>query len=291
MSNTEKFVLVTGASGMIGSAVSKKLIADGNKIIGVDICDSRIDCEGYVHCKVNLGDKGQLNEVFKNYNIDRVIHLAAIAHAFSNGKVTYEQYYCANVECAKNVFEVCEENDIPVLFISTADVYGFVKGIADASTVPNPISDYAKSKVMAEQVLEGIYGDSESKYDVFRLAPVYTDEIKRDIQKRYYLKYPNLAYIIGKGSEYEFLNINTLCERISKWIYDKPANKIFNVKDDVLVSTSKCIYDEKKCGRAKVVIKVPSWMVKLGFKVIFILTGKNKYTFLLNKAVNPLRTR
>ena len=61
-------------------------------------------------------------------------------------------------------------------------------------------------------------------------------------------------------------------------------------KDEKRMNPIDCIREEKAEGRAKHVLYFPRWMVKVGFGAIKFITGKNKYTYLLNKAVNPLRT-
>ena len=288
MTDTAKTVFITGASGMIGAHTVKKLLAEGFNVIGADRCEGRVENENYTHVIVDLSVKEDVRKALSEHRVDRVIHLAAIAHAFSNGKITYEQYYKANVECAINVFSSASEKGIPVLFISTADVYGFVKGQASAQTPTALISDYAKTKALAEKEITEIC--RESGYDIFRFAPVYTDEIKRDIQKRYYLKYPNLAYIIGKGAGYEFLHIDLAAEKMADWVKEDVKNEIRNIKNKELINTATCIEDEKKQGRAVRVLRFPRWMVCAGFYTALALTGKNKYTYLINKVVNPLRT-
>lgn len=286
-----KTILVTGTSGMIGSSVAKKLLEEGDSVIGIDRCEGKIQHENYTHIVIDLAVASDVIDVFERYNVDRVIHLAAIAHAFSNGKITWEDYYTANVLSARNVFIAASKSKIPTLFISTADVYGFTKGTVDAATTPMPVSDYAKSKILAEKELIEISRGFESKFDIFRFAPVYTDEIKRDIQKRYYLKYPDIAYIIGTGTGYEFLNINVAVDRMAAWTQTEPQNTIHNIKNEKLINTAECLEEELKSGRAKYVIHLPKWLVRFGFGVIFCLTGKNKYTYLLGKAVNPIRTK
>lgn len=286
-----KTILVTGTAGMIGSAVAKKLLEKGYRVIGVDRCDGKIEHENYNHIVVDLAETMDVIGIFEKHNVDRVIHLAAIAHAFSNGKISREDYYTANVVCARNVFIGASQKKIPLLFISTADVYGFTKGTVSAATTPEPVSDYAKSKVMAEKELIEIAMGFESGFDIFRFAPVYTDEIKRDIQKRYYLKYPDIAYIIGEGTGYEFLNINVAVEKMVEWAEIEPQNTIHNIKNEKLINTAECLEEEIEAGRATKLIRFPKWLVRFGFGVIFCLTGKNKYTYLLNKAVNPIRTK
>lgn len=273
-------VLVTGAAGMIGSNLVRKFNENNIETINLDVRD----IENITVC--DLGDKEEFNKVVETNKPDRIIHLAALAHAVSGKNYTKEMYQHLNVECANNVFEVAAVNNVPVLFISTVDVFGFQKSIVNSDTVCKPVTIYGKTKFEAEQLLKA----SGVQYTIFRFSPVYTQEVKRDIQKRIYLKYPNWAYLIGKNTQYEVLSIDkAICEMI-EWCGREPQNEIRIIKDSELLNTKYYIAEEKKNGNAKHVLHFPRWFVKCCFGVLRI-TGKNKYTFLLNKAVNPLRSK
>lgn len=275
-------ILVTGAKGMIGSHLVKGLLSVGYEVIGIDRCSDDL-CEGkYVQRRVDLSDKKMLQTIVEEYKPDRVVHLAALAHSVDGKDFTWDKYKHLNIDCAKNVFEMAD--DIPVLFISTVDVYGFTKGTVTAKTKLNPVSFYAKSKKIAEEECKKL-----KHFNIYRFSPVYTDEIKRDIQKRYYLKYPNIAYQIGKGTEYEILNVKNAVQAMVDWCGQEVTNSVRIIKDPVRMNTVDYIRTEKKAGRAKIVLHFPKWMVVLGYRILMI-SGENKYTYLLNKAVYPLRS-
>lgn len=281
-----KTVLLTGAAGMIGSQVVTKMLAAGHRVVGLDKRESHAASDMYTHIVVDLADEDALERVFVDHEIDRVIHLAALAHTAGAEDLSYAAYYHANVVCAEVLFKVSASRGIPVLLISTADVYGFAKDRVNGETEPKPVTVYGKTKYLAENALK----ETCPAYDIYRFAPVYTDEVKRDIQKRYYFKYPNWAYIVGNGLEYEFLYIGTAADRLARWVDSETTNKAYNVKDEETVNTSACLQVEKQEGRAKHILHFPRWLIRFGFGVIYCLTGKNKYTYLLNKAVHPLRT-
>ena len=277
-------ILVTGSAGMIGSHLVKGLIENGYDVIGIDKKPIEFDSH-YKHFEVDLGDKEALDTVFASSKIDRVIHLAALAHTMGGNKYPKAMYEHLNVECANNVFEISAKHNTPVLFISTVDVFGFQKGIVNSETICHPVTIYGKTKFKAEQLLR----ESGGQYTVFRFSPVYTPEIKRDIQKRIYLKFPNWAYQIGKNTQYEVLNIENAIKSMIEWCSSQPNNDIRIIKDDVLLNTTDYIVEERKQGRAKHIIRIPRWLACFGNGIARI-TGKNKYTFLLNKAIHPLRT-
>lgn len=278
-----KTVLITGVAGMIGTATVQGALEAGLCVIGVDRKKSSIVHEKYFGYVADLSNKEALSNILSRHAVDRIIHLAALAHASDGKEYGWDDYKHLNVDCAKNIFALAGE--IPVLFISTVDVYGFTNGMVNVNTEPKPVSHYAKSKLIAENACREL-----QQYTIFRLSPVYTDTIKRDIQKRYYLKYPSIAYQIGKETEYEVLNIRRAAEAIVEWCFRSPQNEVRVIKDVTPLKTSACIKAEKEEGRAKFVLYFPKWICNMGYWLLLKLTGENKYTYLLNKAVNPLRT-
>ena len=276
-------ILVTGARGLVGSNLIQRLLKKEYEVIGVDRRKDSFVAEKYRHYEIDLSDSTKFQEIVTKEKPDRVIHLAALAHRKGQSDLSWERYYQVNVQNAINVFQGA--GDVPVLFISTVDVFGFTKGVVTVKTVPRPVTNYGKTKLLAEKECMRLC----KYYDIFRLSPIYTKEVKRDIQKRYYLRYPNIAYQIGKGSEYEILNIDNAVMEMVEWCSKKPCDSIRIIKDDKKMWTPDYIAAERKIGNAKMVLYFPKWLVFLGFHFL-MLTGKNKYTYLLNKAVYPLRS-
>lgn len=279
-------ILVTGSAGMIGSYVVKGLIEKGHTVIGVDRRMSDAKMQGFNQIILDLSSKQAVMQLFVDEKIDRAIHLAALAHTAGMKNLTWETYRKINVECAENVFEACAKHDVPVLFISTVDAIGMVKGLITPDTELNPISNYGKSKAMAEGRLKKIC----KIWNIYRFSPVYTPEIKRDIEKRYYLKYPNWAYKIGDGGQFEVLNVTGAVVSMVDWVDKKVDNTIHVIKDKELLDINDLIMTEKAEGRAKHVLHFPRWMVVCGYYMINLVFGKSNKTYLVFKALWPFRT-
>lgn len=279
-------ILVTGSAGMIGGYVVKGLIEKGNTVLGVDRVSKDIDMQGFTQIILDLSSKNAIMQLFNDNKIDRVIHLAALAHTKGVADTSWEAFKKVNVDCAENLFEVCAKHNVPVLFISTVDAIGMVKGFITPGTKLNPISNYGKSKALAERRLKEIC----SVWNIYRFSPVYTEDVKRDIQKRYYLKYPDWAYLIGCGQQFEVLNVKKAVASMVDWV-DKPVdNTIHIIKDDELLDSAKVIAEEKSEGRAKHVLRIPRWMVVCGYYCIKLIFGKSNKTYLVFKALWPFRT-
>ena len=280
-------ILVTGSAGMIGGYVVKGLIGKGHTALGVDMRKSQWEHPHFNQVILDLSSKEGVNHLFEDKKIDRCIHLAALAHTKGVADTSWKAFKRVNVDCAVNLFEACERHGVPVLFISTVDAIGMVKGEITPETALNPISNYGKSKAMAEGRLKEIC----SSWNIYRFSPVYTEDVKRDIQKRYYLKYPDWAYLIGGGQQFEVLNVRKAVVSMVDWV-DRPVdNTIHIIKDEVLLDSAKVIAEEKAEGRAKHVLRIPRWMVVCGYYCIKLVFGKSNKTYLVFKALWPFRTR
>ena len=279
-------ILVTGSAGMIGSYVVKGLIEKGHTVIGVDRVKPKEKLDGLTPVVLDLASKEDVNKVFEENKINRCIHLAALAHTKGVADTSWEAFKKVNVDCAVNLFAVCVKYYVPVLFISTVDAIGMVKGLITPETELNPISNYGKSKAMAEGRLKEIC----SVWNIYRFSPVYTEDVKRDIQKRYYLKYPDWAYLIGGGQQFEVLSVRKAVASMVDWVEKDVDNTIHIIKDEELLDSAKIIEAEKAEGRAKHVLRLPRWMVVCGYGLIRVVFGRSNKTYLVFKALWPFRT-
>ena len=283
---SKKKVLVTGSSGMIGSHLVQSLLNDGYKVIGVDIKNGTIENDNYSFHFIDLGDENAITSIFEEEKPDRVIHLAALAHPLGKSDLDFKRITHINVECAENIFKVAEKFNTPLLFISTVDVLGMTRGLITPSTTPNPVTDYGITKYQAENRLKGI----SSAYDIFRFSPVYTADIKRDIQKRYYLKPPKWAYRIGKGGKFEVLDIRLAVKEMTEWVDKEPTNSLRILKDEKLLDVNELIAGEKAEGRANHILYFPKWMVMAGYYCLYPILRKSNPSYLIFKALWPFRT-
>ena len=130
--------LVTGSSGFIGTHLCEKLIAQHHEIIFCDLKDQSGDIRAL---DLGIDNFGELDGIF---------HLAAIAsvqHTIDDPESTFE----TNVVGTRNVFSLAKVKDIPVVYASSAAVYGDNNNLplSEAET-PAPLSPYAEHKLQNE---------------------------------------------------------------------------------------------------------------------------------------------
>ncbi len=127
-----KRILITGASGFIGSYLVKHLK-------GFDIQTLSLQNAKWQH---------------HDFNVDVIIHCAGIAHA--SRSIPNSQYHEVNCELTEALLQKAIESNVSqFIFLSTALVFGEGHvGEIRLDSPLNPQTTYAKSKVCAEKALQ-----------------------------------------------------------------------------------------------------------------------------------------
>ena len=162
-------ILVVGGAGYVGGGIVDKLQEKHH----VTVYDSLI-YENEFRKNVNfiygdIRDYSKLNNLLKNY--DAVVWLAALVGDGAcsiNPTLTYE----INSESVKNLVSNFKGK---IIFFSTCSVYGAQEGVLSEESEVNPLSEYAKSKLVAEDIL------TNSDAIIFRLGTLFGigDEFSR----------------------------------------------------------------------------------------------------------------
>lgn len=277
-------ILVTGSTGFIGGNLIEKLITTDNKVIGISNSSShKIIHPNFKQVKANICLKEEIANVFNEFTIDVVVHLAALAN--KKGEITkeWENYFNVNVLGSKYIFEEAEKSGAKVIFTSSIDVYGITQGnFIDECTEVEYVTDYAKSKYKAEEELIGISENGKLKYSILRIAPVYSYDNKKDLYKRFYIYKEKIAFKIGKGREYHMLSINNLVDFINEIISRNiDVSGVVNVADHSAIHTNDIKRFEKECSKKFFYFTIPQFIPNA---FIFIIRLLNK--FITRKTLN-----
>lgn len=170
-------IIVTGAAGFIGYFLTKRLLEEGHHVVGLDnindyynpdlkflrlkelginrshaeIYENICHSESYPNFnffRIDIADSKSLNNIFKNYQIDKVCHLAAqagVRYSISNPSA----YIHSNLVGFGNILEEVRNARIDhLIYASSSSVYGESKQVPFSTNqnVDNPISLYAATK-------------------------------------------------------------------------------------------------------------------------------------------------
>ena len=156
-----KTVLVTGAAGFIGSNLTKTLLEEGYKVVGVDNFDDTYDLafkEGNIASflenpdfkleRIDIRDLDVLTAVFAAEKPAYVVHLAAKADTRKAVAVP-RLYVSVNIDGTLNILELCREYPVENLIIaSSSSVYGNSSSapFTEDQSADRPLSPYGATK-------------------------------------------------------------------------------------------------------------------------------------------------
>lgn len=164
-------ILVTGSAGFIGHALSQRLLARGDDVIGIDNLNDYYDVQlkrdrrarllahpNYTNIECSLEDAEALTAAFKQHAPQRVVNLAAQAGVRYSLK-NPQAYVSANLVGFVNVLEACRYHNIEhLVYASSSSVYGANTSMPFSvhNNVDHPLSLYAASK-KANELLAHTY--------------------------------------------------------------------------------------------------------------------------------------
>lgn len=155
-------ILVTGSAGFVGFFLSRRLMAEGKRVYGIDnvndyydvsLKESRLDILSaqkgdYTFEKIDIADKSAIDALFAKERFTHVIHLAAqagVRYSITNP----DAYVQSNLVGFMNILEACRHHEVKhLLFASSSSVYGMntVMPYSVDHNVDHPVSLYAATK-------------------------------------------------------------------------------------------------------------------------------------------------
>lgn len=167
-------VLVTGSSGMIGTALCEALLQGGYEVIGVDLKHNKWS-EGVDSATVicDLRNSSFFEKLRKEF--DMVVHLAANARVFNT--VVTPQLAKDNFDISFNILEFCRLNNIKrFVFGSSREVYGNSDKVyprEDEVDLRNCESPYTATKIAGEALVSAYHYCYGIEYIILRFSNVY----------------------------------------------------------------------------------------------------------------------
>ncbi len=157
----KKPVLITGAAGFVGFYVSRILLENGVKVIGVDNMNDYYDPSlkearlyqlrqypDFSFYRVDLADSAEVAKIFDTYSPHGVIHLAAqagVRYSLENPQA----YNRSNLTGFLNILEgVRKHKPLHTIYASSSSVYGANQKIPFSAEdrTDHPVSLYAATK-------------------------------------------------------------------------------------------------------------------------------------------------
>lgn len=157
-----KKILVTGALGQIGSELATELrrVYGANNVVVSDI-QKKEGHEKLIESGpfeiIDVTDANQIYETVKKYNINTIVHLAALLSAV--GEKNPEKCWDININGLRNVLEVAREENCMVFTPSSIAAFGpnTPKDKTPQDTIQRPTTMYGITKVAGELLCDYYY--------------------------------------------------------------------------------------------------------------------------------------
>lgn len=272
------YLLVTGASGHIGGAVSYN--CNQRKIKSILLTRSnykkKILKKKFKYCVVK-----KINELKKKVKITDIIHTASINDIKSNSKINSINI---SLNITKKIFSKLNLKNVKkVIYLSTAQVYGHnLINTVSEKTKTKPANKYGLSRLANEQYLFKLSKKYNFKLLVLRISNVVGETelfdknilrlLPNDIKNQ--AKNDNIVSLRSSGLQYRnFISLNSTAKIIIKLLSEKTKNfDIFNlggVNTKVIFFVKKFILYYNKKFKTKVKLNILSLEPKISKKLNF----------------------
>ncbi|MBB5235697.1 UDP-glucose 4-epimerase GalE [Deinococcus budaensis] len=165
-------LMVVGGAGYIGSHTVRQLLAAGHEAVVLDNLSSghaQALPEGVPLVQADLLDPAGVKAALEAHQPDAVIHFAALIEVGESMRAP-GRYYRNNVVGSLNLLQaIVETRKVPLVFSSTAAVYGTTDAVPIPEDAPlHPESVYGETKLMTENMIHAFHVAHGLPYIVLR---------------------------------------------------------------------------------------------------------------------------
>jgi UDP-glucose 4-epimerase len=283
-------VLITGATGFIGTSLIEYLIKKGipfNHVYGTDIKPHRnpLHHDKYTFLKFDVRDEG-LTKVIREHEISHIVHLASIVTPGKNSNRELE--YSVDVLGTKNVLKACVENKVTqVIVTSSGAAYGYNADNSEWLTEKDPVRGnfefpYSHHKRLVEEEL-AVYRSShpELKQLILRPGTILGYTVNNQITDLF--KKPMILGVQGSASPFVFIWDEDVVAIIYEGLLGEKKG-IYNLASDGAVTMKEISQILKKRY-----VPLPPNLIRFGLKVLKKLSltqyGPDQINFLRYRPV------
>lgn len=282
-------ILVTGGCGMIGDHVCSGLLKKGNTVIAVDKKESdyNIQKENFYFREASPSDQGKYGDIFDEFEIEYVVHLACTVDN-DLGPIVGKEQVEESASCDKFLYKLAISKDIKkFILVSSTQVYkqpDSREPVREDEQV-KPVSNYGKMKANAEVAFSNdVRGTKTMICCVIRVPMVYSLHFPDNLMSR--IQDPkNHSIFVFRTGEYGFHmccihNISDFIIGFFRQADSLSYSGVYNVADSSLIMASEIVTFMKENHRLGPVLQKTSFSTSLKTKLFGDPEQKTNYRFL-----------
>jgi len=269
-------ILVTGATGFIGSFIVEEALNKGMEVWAAVRKTSSLEYlrDSRIHrIELNLSSEDDLKNQLKDHPFDYVVHAAGVTKC-----IHQEDFYRINTEGTKNLVNAIRTLKMPLkrfVYLSSLSIFGPIKEhqpyqeITEADT-PQPNTAYGKSKLLAEQFLDGINESLKADEEPFPYVILRPTGVYGPREKDYFLMAKSIKghsdFSVGyKQQDITFVYVQDVVQAVFLAIdYGKTGRKYFLSDGQVYQSSTFSNLIHQELGRPWWIrIKAPIWILRI----------------------------
>jgi nucleoside-diphosphate-sugar epimerase len=273
----EQSILLTGASGLIGRSVARKLTSQGSRRV---VCILRggerhpqaesLIREGAAVVSGNFYDAAVIKKLFEQYGFQQVIHLAAIR---GGGNATAAEFQEVNVRGTERLLrEALDHRVQKFIYCSSVGVHGTIPSAVPAG-IGTPLrgdNQYHQSKIAAEEAVQSYIREGMNAY-IVRPAITYGSGDDGFPQTLVNLVGKHLLWLPRKNHQIHLVDVERLAEVFSNLVAnDYPARRVLvaaDIEPVAIRDLADWIHWHFYRRPYPAALRLPDWTFKLAFQL------------------------
>ena len=232
----KKRIIVTGAGGLIGSAVVRRLYNKGKKVVALyKTPPSEAAWEKF---KIDLSDKNS-KEALKQLLSEAIclVHCAAVLPSFFHDSLEAAK---VNRQIDDLVVDCCHKADVGLIYMSGTSLYAdSTNVIINENAHLSPLGDYLNSKIKTENNIK----KNIKVYKIMRISAPYGPMQKNRSVLRIFienaLSNKDIRYFGSGEREQDFTHVNDVASAVVAAVNNPSFSGVYNVASGKAISMRK----------------------------------------------------
>lgn len=234
---TKPTLLITGANGLLGQKLVKRLLEKNNFHIiatGRGACRLPTEWEGFTYAPMDITDKGNVLEVMSRFHPQVIIHGAAMTNV-DQCETEKEACKLQNVTAVAHIIDGAKQEGAYLVHVSTDFIFDGNDGPYTEEAIPSPVNYYGETKLEAEELVKA----SGLDWGIARTVLVYG--ISHDMSRSNIVLWVKNSLEQGKELQLvdDQLRTPTLAEDLAEGcilMAEQKAKGVFNISGEDLLT-------------------------------------------------------